>query len=96
MEKIYTLRPGAMGPASRWSRVMKERSWPSSPLTKAKQAVLPTFNPVGQSCRFAPIKKLSIYSVAIENAYEPNSLPETQPADGVYPWLKKPVRFQGI
>jgi hypothetical protein len=42
-KSIYTLRPGTMGPASRWSRVMKERSLPSSPLTGAKRAYLPTF-----------------------------------------------------
>ena len=48
------------------------------------------------NCRFAPIKKLSVYSVAIENPYEPNSLPETQPADGVHPWLKNQSDFRGF
>jgi hypothetical protein len=62
---------------------------------------------VGQTCRFAPIKKASLSAdVAIEAPHEPNLFPRTQPAPGVphflsvpigvHPWFKKPVRFQAI
>jgi hypothetical protein len=52
---------------------MKERSLPPSPLTGAKRAAQPTFHPVGQSCRFAPTKKLScLPMLPSKNPDEPN------------------------
>jgi hypothetical protein len=74
---------------------MKERSWPSSPLTGTKQAALPIFfiSPnwvqrhaglVGQSCRFVPIKKPPyLPMLPSKNPHEPNLFLGTQPALGV-------------
>src|ERR1700679_998411 len=98
------------------SRVMKERSLPSSPLTGVKRTTLPIFfiSPnwvqhhaglVGQTCRFAPIKKSpDLPMLPSKNPHEPNLFPEIQPPYGtlhflsvficVHPWLKNPVRFQ--
>src|SRR6202021_1233787 len=70
------------------SRVMKERSWPSSPLTGAKRAILPTPYLVGQTCRFAPIKKLPcLPMLPSKNPYEPSPFPKTQPGPGVLHFL---------
>jgi hypothetical protein len=55
---------------------MKERSLPSSPLTGAKRAALPTSHPAGQSCRFAPIKKLPcLPMLPSKNPHESGILP---------------------
>src|ERR1700678_1753518 len=99
------------------SRVMKERSLPSSPLTGAKpsppkplsavalakgdcakeESPPDTFPPnwvqrhaglVGQTCRFAPIKKSPVYQCCHRKiAMEPNLFPETQPAHGILHFL---------
>jgi len=58
------------------SRVMKERSLPSSPLTGAKRAALLTFHLVGLTCRFAPIKKLPcLPMLPPKNPHESNLFP---------------------
>src|SRR5271156_5432487 len=70
------------------SRVMKRRSLPSSPLIGAKRAGLPTSHLVGQTCRFAPIKKLPCLPLLpSKNPHEPNPFPETQPPHGVLHFL---------
>jgi hypothetical protein len=59
---------------------MKERSLPSSPLTGAERATLPAPYLVGQTCRFAPIKKPPyLPMLPSKNRHEPNPFPETQP-----------------
>jgi len=74
------------------SRVMKERSLASSPLTGAKRATPTTPYPVGQTCRFAPIKKLRcLPMLPSENLHEPNPFPETQLAHGVLHFLSVPI-----
>jgi hypothetical protein len=95
------------------SRVMKERSLPSSPLTGAKRTILPIFfiSPnwvqrhaglVGQTCRFAPIKKLpSLPRLPSKNPLEPKK-PNRHPAFFIfYPCpsiggLKNQFDFRGF
>src|ERR1700728_682352 len=89
------------------SRVMKERSLPSSPLIGAKQTTLHASHPVGQTCRFAPIKELPcLPRLPSKNFPELNPFPEIQPAPGilyflsvpigVHPWFKKDLGFKAI
>jgi hypothetical protein len=73
------------------SRVMKERLLPSSPLTGAKRATL--LNPylVGQTCRFAPIKKLPCLPILPSNNFsEPNGRDGVSPSSiPMWPWKNR-------
>jgi hypothetical protein len=86
---------------------MKEQSLPSSPLTGAERVILPAPYLVGQTCRFAPIKKLPCHPMLpSKNPHEPNSFLGIQPPHGVlhflslltcdHPWFKKDLAFKAF
>jgi hypothetical protein len=106
-----------------YSRVMKERSLPSSPSVtldpwprvdppphpprscdslsspigsgvdhRLASIIDRHAGPVGQTCRFAPIKKIvCLPRLPAKNPYEPNLFPETHPAPGVLHFLSVPI-----